>query len=146
MSRCGGKENKDKEDEIKEDEKLKTEGEKAKEVECDENKVEDNNERDGEEQSQTAAGTEEAEREKSEGATSGPTSPTDSGIGSGVEHVATETPARLPTKSRGGSEKVELVGDQGVVGEKEPRRRKLHTCACCGEGETVAKTFKRCQK
>ena len=71
---------------------------------------------------------------------SGPASPTDSGIGSGVEHVATETPTRPAVVTSRSSEGVE------VVGEKEGRRKKLHTCACCGEGETSAKTFKRCQK
>ena len=93
----------------------------------------------------TTAAPEVAEREKveSEGAASGGSSPSsaaDSGIGSGVEHVAVETPARQAGIDKSGGD------TPPVVGERETRRRKLHTCACCGVGETTAKTFKRCQK
>ena len=78
------------------------------------------------------------ERKKAEADSlcSSPNSTADSGIGSGAEHVATDTLARQTTDSSGG------------VCEKSDasRRRRLHTCACCGAAERVAKTFKRCQK
>ncbi|CAI8017390.1 POC1 centriolar protein homolog A [Geodia barretti] len=100
--------------------------------------------REGQLQAVTVSQEAGSEKGESEGPascnSSGPASPTDSGIGSGVEHVATETPTRPAVVTSRSSEGVE------VVGEKEGRRKKLHTCACCGEGETSAKTFKRCQK
>lgn len=33
-----------------------------------------------------------------------------------------------------------------VAKEVDAKKRKLHSCACCGCGETVPKSFKRCQK
>ena len=99
------------------------------------------------EKTEKVTDSQEADTEKKEGkghvscSSSGPSSPTDSGIGSGVEHVAMETPSR-PAKSRSSED----VGVVGAIGEKDSRRRKLHVCACCGAGETVAKSFKRCQK
>ena len=76
-------------------------------------------------------------------------SPTDSGISSigGVETVVKEF---IELDFGGG------VSDQtpvavakevmSIVKEVDTRKRKLHVCAYCGLAETVAKSFKRCQK
>ena len=87
---------------------------------------------------------------------SGCPSPTDSGIGSvgGAEPVAKEGDCITVVSSVD----VELAGtNNGAVAiEKEDssagkevdgrRKKQLHMCACCGSAETVAKSFKRCQK
>lgn len=89
-----------------------------------------------------------------------PSSITDSGIGSvaGEEPVATDdqciiTQADLDidldpdTVTVEESAGIDVAKDVSTVAkEVDAKKRKLHSCACCGCGETVPKSFKRCQK
>lgn len=75
---------------------------------------------------------------------SSPSSTTDSGIGSvvGEEPVAREDQCITRVGSNGAAES----NESSVAKEGDTRKRKLHFCACCGSGETIPKSFKRCQK
>ena len=84
-------------------------------------------------------------------------SPTDSGISSvgGAEPVAKEADciavvSSVDVESTGTSNGTVVATekeDSSSSKEADGRRKKqLHVCAYCGSGETVAKSFKRCQK
>lgn len=89
-----------------------------------------------------------------------PSSVTDSGIGSvaGEEPVARDdqcltTQADLDVcnetvevESAGINDSSVAKDVSTVAKEMDPKKRRLHSCACCGCGETVPKSFKRCQK
>lgn len=70
---------------------------------------------------------------------SSPLSVADSGISSiGSTEVATRDVLS--------STDVDLTNYDQVKENDGKKRKQLHHCACCGSAETVAKTFKRCQK
>ena len=96
-------------------------------------------------------------------ACSSPNSTTDSGISSvgGVEPVAKEDNVisevdvlaveSLEVSNEVGETSVTkevsfVANEESAAKEADARKRKLHLCACCGGAETVAKSFKRCQK
>lgn len=87
-----------------------------------------------------------------------PSSVTDSGIGSVAEEepvarddqcIITQADLDLDpdTEIIEESAEIDVAKDVSTVPkEVDAKKRKLHSCACCGCGETVPKSFKRCQK
>lgn len=89
-----------------------------------------------------------------------PSSITDSGIGSvaGDEPVAKDDQCIVSQadcdldpvtveEELAGIDTSSVAKDVSTVAkEVDTKKRKLHSCACCGCGETVPKSFKRCQK
>jgi hypothetical protein len=83
-------------------------------------------------------------------------SPTDSGISSvgGAEPVAKEgdfiaVVSKVDVESTGTSNGAVAMEKEDSSSSKDAdgrRRKQLHVCACCEAAETVAKSFKRCQK